>query len=234
MTRAGKLIQRDATQLRVTAGCVIIALALMALVVHRRSAVPAKANSRPVLVPISDSRRALTADSYGIGSPTAPIVLVEFSDFQCPYCARMASTLDSLIALHHDSIRVVYRHLPLTSIHPMALQAAMAAECAGAQGRFQQMYHTLFSNQAAFADAAWISLAAKAQVGDSVRFERCMRDPEVTARVRRDVAAGAALGVRGTPSLIIGNIQVRGAAPLALLDSLISAGSTRKSPRSGS
>lgn len=206
-----------------TIGLALVASAML-FAADRRSRLPTRTLPPPAAhptAPIKDLRGILTADSRFLGPAFAPEILVEFSDFQCPFCAQFSVVLDSLRVEHHDSIRIVYRHFPLTSIHPMAFEAALAAECAGAQGEFESMYHALFAHQAEFGRVSWTSLATAAGVRDSAMFATCVRDSVYAPRVRRDRLEGVKLGITGTPSLVIGHSLVQGAVSVSVLDSLL-------------
>lgn len=137
------------------------------------------------------------------------VTLVEFSDFQCPYCAHFYHTLDSLIAEYPQQLRVLYRHFPITSLHPEARSAALAAECAGREGRFRDYYDALFRNQGRLPSAPWLALADEIGV-DPVALARCMEESDVDGRIAADSAMVVRLGLRGTPTVIIDGWQLPG------------------------
>ena len=115
----------------------------------------------------------------------------------------------------------------------MAFQAALAGECAGAQHRFDPMYHVLFAHQREFGRVAWADFAELAGVRDASAFGTCMHDSTFAQRVRRDIVAGKRLGIIGTPTLILGHVRIDGAVSLAVLDSLLDAPDrSSKLPRS--
>lgn len=145
------------------------------------------------------------------GAQTAPITIVMFSDYECPYCARGAESLEAVRAQYGDKVRVVYRDFPL-EFHHNALPAAVAARCAGAQGKYWEMHDLLYANQRAL-DAAALKSHAAALKLDTAAFETCQADPKHAAAVKADMAAGAALGVQGTPAFFINGIQLSGALP---------------------
>lgn len=139
------------------------------------------------------------------GSPDAPVVIVEVSDFQCPFCARFyETTLPALMDRYIDTGRaqLAFHHLALESIHPQALKAAEASECARAQGRFWEMHDLLFENQRMLDLASLVDRAERLGL-DMPRFEACL-DGQMTKRVREQAAAAAALGIRGTPGFLVG------------------------------
>lgn len=144
------------------------------------------------------------ADSVGIrvGAPHAKVSVVEFGDFQCPYCKRFGEGLRAVMAEFPDDVAFRYVHFPLDG-HSQARPAAAAAECASAQSRFLSMHDELFRNQATLGAGQWEELAKAAEVPDLPQFKRCMEAPETSARVDADFSVGRALDVRGTPTVII-------------------------------
>ena len=150
----------------------------------------------------------LIADADVQGAPTATLAIVEFSDFQCPFCGRHAREVyPPLIAEFVDSGRVkyVFRHLPLDAIHPNAAKAAQASECAKDQGKFWEMRAQLFANQQAL-DAAALVRYAQAIGLDPAKFQSC-QNGAVPARIREDVNEAMLLGVEATPTFFIGQVQ---------------------------
>lgn len=173
------------------------------------------------------------------GAATAPLTIVEFSDFQCPFCARHFRQTYSQLDREYiatGKLRYVFRHLPLERIHPQAFAAAHASECAGAQSRFWEMHDVLFANQQALMPA---DLARHAQtVGlDAATFAGCMAGAP-PARIRQDMAVAAQVGARATPTFFIGTTlpdgrmkvvrHLSGATPFAtfkaMLDGLLAGG----------
>ena len=141
-------------------------------------------------------------DDWTRGSRSAPVILLEYGDFECPYCAATAPVLHSLIDEYPDSILMVFRHFPLTSVHPHSGLAAEAAECAGAQGRFFEMHDLLYRYQRQLSDE-YLSMYA-ARIGCDVRrFEHDLRTHAYLPEVRRDFRRGIQDGVNGTPTIFI-------------------------------
>jgi protein-disulfide isomerase len=169
--------------------------------------------------------RTSVADAPMLGRPDAPVTLVEFSDYQCPFCQRFfATTLPALKRDYVDTgkVRYVFRDFPLDQIHPLARKAAEAAHCAGEQGKYWEMHDVLFQNQRALAP---LQLAEHARtVGvDGAKFEECLASGRQAARVERGLTDGAAVGVQGTPTFVVGKTKagdvvegtpIRGAQPL--------------------
>lgn len=152
---------------------------------------------------------SLIRDGLASGPVDAPAVLVTFSDFQCPFCAQLASVLAELRTEQPGLVRMVYRHLPLTTIHPHARDAALAAECAAEQGRFEAFHDELYRRQPEIGSVAWQVFAAAAGVPDPVGFQACVNDARYAASVDRDVTLAEGLDVTGTPTVFLNGVQLR-------------------------
>jgi protein-disulfide isomerase len=141
------------------------------------------------------------------GPEHAPVTIVEYGDFECPYCKQAAPALKLLFTKFADKIRVVFRHFPLEEVHPHALRAAEAAECAAAQGKFWEMHDLLFDNQQHLKPQQLHGYAEKLQL-DMARFKAEMDDEIYLQRIREHLQSGNASGVRSTPTFYInGKIQ---------------------------
>ncbi len=146
---------------------------------------------------------ALKASGHWIGSPDAKVVLVEFSDFECPACRLFTEkSLMGARAEFGDSLAVLYRSWPL-SYHANAYEAAMGGWCAAAQGRFSEFHDVVYSHQSELGDSTLVSFADQAGVNDVDRFERCVVDSLGKVDIEADMAAVAALGGTGTPTIIL-------------------------------
>ncbi|HLC03213.1 MAG TPA: DsbA family protein [Anaerolineales bacterium] len=161
----------------------------------------------------------------GLGKPDAPVTVVEFSDYECPFCQRhFANTLPALKKDYIDTgkVRYVFRDYPLDSIHPQARKAAEAAHCAGEQGKYWEMHDRLFKNQRALMVDNLRGFAR--DLGLKVEdFNSCLDQGKYATTVSEDLAAGSAVGVTGTPTFFIGKTaadgtieatSVRGAQPI--------------------
>ena len=150
-------------------------------------------------------------------------VIVEYGDYECPYSRRAYLEIQRLEARRGAGVQFVFRHYPLTDIHPHALSAAAAAEAAALQGKFWEMHDELYHHQEALEPADLRRYAEKIGL-DVERFERDSRSEEVLARVRRDVAGGDASGeVLGTPTLYIDGAVYRGGYDLGTLLEVVAA-----------
>jgi protein-disulfide isomerase len=147
------------------------------------------------------------------GAASAPVTLVEFSDFHCPFCKQVLPTLTQLLARYPGKVRLVFRDFPIDSLHPQARRAAEAARCAQDQGKFWE-YHDLLFAEAPKATPEDLSRFAQ-QVGlDLAKFESCLSGGVHRAAVQRDFDEGSRLGVNGTPAFFINGRSLTGAQPL--------------------
>lgn len=157
------------------------------------------------------------------GSTDAKVVIVEFSDFQCPACAAALPPLKGILAAYKGDIRVIFKHFPLEHIHTLAREAARAAECAGRQGRFWEMHDLLFESQGEWSEAAksdWTQSRARLLNLDEIAFAQCLKDPSVDAAVTTDAADGDTLWVGSTPTFFINGRRFVGARQLSTRGSL--------------
>lgn len=136
------------------------------------------------------------------GPATAPVTLVEYGDYQCPYCGQAYPIVKALQRTLGDQLRFVFRNFPLAEIHPHAEGAAEAAEAAGAQGKFWEMHDLLFEHQGALDGPDLVQYAR--QLGlDLARFERDLTEHRFASRVHEDILSGARSGVNGTPTFYV-------------------------------
>ena len=162
-----------------------------------------------------------TEGSYSIGPEDAPITIVEFSDYQCPFCVRWHDQVyNQLLAAYPGKIRFVYRHLPLTQIHPQALPAAEAAMCAGEQNAYWQYHDRLFANQEMLGDDLYVQIAE--ELGLSMdSFNTCRESHKYQAEIQADMDFAIGLGVQSTPTFFINGLAVVGAQPLDVFRQVI-------------
>ena len=171
----------------------------------------------------ADGIQRVTVSTEGkpsTGPDDAPITIVEFSDFQCPYCqAWYQQTYPQLMAAYPNQIRFVYRDLPLP-MHPEAVPSAEAADCAGEQGAFWQFHDALFSSKYSLGRAGYEQYAADLGL-DTAAFTTCLDDHRYQAEVQADAADAAKLGLNGTPSFVINGRILIGALPFADFKTII-------------
>jgi protein-disulfide isomerase len=162
----------------------------------------------PELTPVPEWPR-IAEGGTAVGPAGAAALLVTFSDFQCPFCARLAGSLAALRRQYPDRFRMVYRHFPLRTIHPHAWAAALASECAAAQDRFERFHDELYARQDDIGVLRWTDFAASASVPDTAAFASCMARELPADRIRADIALGETLGVNGTPAVFLNGSRVR-------------------------
>jgi len=156
-----------------------------------------------------------------LGPQDAEIVLVEFSDYQCPFCKRWYDEVyQQLLATYPGKIRLVYRNLPLTSIHPDAMSAAVAGLCAGEQESFWQFHDKLFSNEYGLGRSAYTQYATDLEL-DTASFESCLDSGKFDQFIKEDMNFSLNLGVQSTPTFFINGLAVVGAQPLDVFKQVI-------------
>jgi len=158
-------------------------------------------------------------DDPSIGPSDAPITIVEFSDFQCPYCKKSVSDLKDLLRIYGQRIRLVYRDYPGPN-HPYAMQAAEAAECASEQGRFWEYHDLLFDRQTTERGWDFLQLAKDLGLREEI-FTECIRSPRARTEVVNDLQDGMALGITSTPTFFVNGRPLIGAHPVADFQTLI-------------
>ena len=165
--------------------------------------VAALCERQAALQPLSDALwgELLAGDPPGFGATNAPVVLVEFSDFQCPYCAEAARTVHAIKERYGGRVRFVFRNFPLPS-HPDALGAAQAAAAAHEQGKFWDLHDRMFANQQSLGSEALAGHAKSAGL-DVAAFQKAAQGEGARARVQHDVELGERVQVRGTPTLLL-------------------------------
>ena len=161
----------------------------------------------------------LRPDDPSRGAANAPVTLVLFSDFQCPFCSRIVPTIQQLQQAYPKDVRIVWKHQPLP-FHPQAMGAAAAAEAAREQGKFWQMHELMFQNQAALSPAQYDAWAR--QIGlDAKKFQAAAASDRTRARIQEDAALGHRVGASGTPTLFVNCRQVGGAQPLEVFKKMV-------------
>lgn len=154
------------------------------------------------------------------GNPKAPIMIVEFADFQCPYCKAAEPTLDAVFAKYKGQVAISYRDFPLASIHPHAQEAAEAARCAEEQGKFWQYHDLLFANQDKLDHDGLLQEAASLKL-DEKQFAACLAAQKYKAEIAQDEQAGRSAGVNGTPAFFVNGVFLNGAQPQSVFEDSI-------------
>lgn len=201
----------------VLAACAIVITGLVA----RRELFPSQAAAPPApsAQRIQDWR-PYAAAGHELGPPGAAVSIVVFSDFQCPACRALASSLKAIRAEFPRDVVVKYRHAPLP-IHPFAVAAARASECAAHQDRFEQFHDALFLDQAAIGLAPWTRFASAAGVPDTAGFERCMVAAAPDPVIARDTMDAHRLQVAATPTLLVNDLKLVGVPPMDTLRAVV-------------
>ncbi|MDZ8082596.1 MAG: thioredoxin domain-containing protein [Nostoc sp. DcaGUA01] len=162
--------------------------------------------------------QTVIGESPTTGSTNSKILLVEFSDFQCPYCAEAHKTLKDLLAKYPDKVKLVYKNLPLTSIHPQALPAAAAAWAAHQQGKFWEYHDALFTNQKQLGEALYLDIAKNLNL-DLVKFKR--DQTLATPAITKDVQLAEKLAVSGTPFFVISSPTISRVVQLSDIENIL-------------
>lgn len=145
------------------------------------------------------------------GPENAKITIIEFSDFQCPYCSRGRETMERVLKEYPNQVKVVFKHFPLP-FHEHARPAAKAAWAAQQQGKFWEMHDELFGNQSKLTDEYFVEVAKKLGL-DEERFKKDMASPAAEDQVKEDQSNGEKNGIQGTPGFFVNGVAVKGAYP---------------------
>ncbi|MBE8992716.1 DsbA family protein [Nostoc sp. LEGE 12450] len=164
--------------------------------------------------------QTVIGESPTTGSTQSKTVLIEFSDFQCPYCAEAHKTLKQLLVKYPDKVKLVYKNLPLISIHAEALPSATAAWAAYQQGKFWEYHDALFTNQKQLGEALYLDIAKKLNL-DLSKFKRDLT--LATPAITKDIQLAEKLGVSGTPFFIINSPTFSGVPQLADIENILTA-----------
>jgi protein-disulfide isomerase len=175
------------------------------------------------LKPPTPFRASVSVDDSPVqGAATAPVTIVEFSDFYCPYCRQVLPVLAQVRARYGDKVRLVFKNLPLENLHPGATKAAEAAQCAKEQGKFWEYHDKLFAEEPATTPDKLKTWAGELGL-DAGRFEQCLASGKQQASVQRDVNQAIGLGANFTPAFFVNGLMLSGAQPLEAFVRLIDA-----------
>jgi protein-disulfide isomerase len=179
-----------------------------------------KADVEVRLAPPPIFRADVAAVGPSKGPASAPVTIVEFSDFHCPFCRAVKPTLAQVLAKYGDRVRLVYRHFPLDSIHPQARRAAEASWCADEQGKFWPFHDRLYAGGSDASPATLTRIATESGL-DLTAFDACVAGPQARAAVQRDVEDGTEHGVSGTPGFFINGRFLSGNQPMQNFEAII-------------
>jgi protein-disulfide isomerase len=183
------------------------------------------------VVTLEPEREAVDGTGPERGPAAAPVTIVEFSDFQCPFCARFEPVLKRVMAKYPGKVRLVYRHLPLTQVHPDAEKAAEAAICAGNQGRFWELHDLMFQDQG-FLDVDALKSKAKTLDLDEPVFDECLDTGKAREALKHDEQTAEQLALSTTPTSFVNGRIFRGVMTEERLSSVIE-DELRRSSHSG-
>ncbi len=209
----------SASMLCVRSLAIVFALAIFACLWGCSSAPPTAVaagsdGSAPAKVPVGTSPVRGPSDAW--------VTTVEFGDFECPFCGAEEPIVEALLQAYPKDLRLVFKNFPLTTIHPYAEDAAVAAECANAQGDFWAMHDQLYANQGALESENLPTYAQAAGV-DLKAWQACLTTQPPVDAIDADVALATSLGVEGTPTFFVNGEIVVGAVPQSQLQAVIEA-----------
>ncbi len=172
----------------------------------------------------------VTDRDHSLGPPDAPVTLVEYGDYECPYCRSAHQVVKALLHAMPGRLRFVFRNFPLTTIHPHAALAAQAAEAAALQGTFWEMHDALYDHQGAL-ELLDVEQYAVAHGLDLDQFVADMASDEVMNRVKEDYRGGVRSGVDGTPALFLNDVRHHGSIDLDTLQTALEAAARHRASR---
>jgi len=175
-----------------------------------------------VTILLEQPRIAMAADGPSRGPDDAAITIIEFSDFQCPFCGRALPVMNELLEKYPDDVRLVYRHLPLDRIHSRARPAAEASACADEQGKFWPFHDLLFANSKALGDDDLRRFAGEVGL-DIAAWEQCRAEGRTKQKVQQDFEDAQRAGITSTPTFLVNGILMGGAKPVERFSELIDA-----------
>ena len=197
----------------------VCAIGLTALVVRREIGGNERPRPNAIGGQVDDAERFASAGNR-IGSPAAPVVIVVFSDYQCPFCRAFDESVSRLIEEHPGRVSAVFRNYPLEGIHPFAYRAALRAECAQEQGKFARMHKLLFALRDSLGAVSEEEVARRSGVTDVRKFVACVSERRYSARIASDIRAAGELHVRMTPTAVVHGQLVEGAIEFPALQEL--------------
>ena len=197
----------------------VLSAVLTTLLIVRREFVQEETTTAPEARYVDGWEDALTIGRRS-GPADAPVQVVEFADFECPYCALFETTMQAVRDKYPDQVAFTMAYYPLSN-HLYAESAARAAECAHRQGRFEAMRVLLFEEQQAFGSVPWTHFAEQVGISDIEQFDACVNDIGTFERLEQGKKLGDQLGVRGTPTVLINGWQMPGAPTPEMFDMIV-------------
>lgn len=197
---------------RALTGLLVVCAVALTFIVVRREFASGATTRRPEPRRVQDWERYHNGAKV-IGPSAAPVSILVFSDFQCPFCARLARSLLQVRSEHPRDVRIVFRNFPIRQLHPHAVAAAAAAECAAKRGSFAPLHDLLFDNPDSIGLWSWPHVATRIGLTDSSEFVTCMGDDATLARIVEDSTAAMAIGLTGTPLVMVNGWLLPAGAP---------------------
>lgn len=154
------------------------------------------------------------------GPANAPVTIIEFADFQCPYCNKAQPTVEALLKKYGDKVRFVFKDFPLVGIHEQAIGAAIAAKCAQEQGKYWEMHDKLFENYRNLSEPLYTTLAQQLTL-DVAQFQACQQNPLIRAQLMEDMKYAESLGITATPAFYVNGTLLMGAQPMSAFERVI-------------
>lgn len=179
-----------------------------------------QANQEKILQQFKNNPQEQIGDSPTFGSTAQKIVLFEFSDFQCPFCSKAQENLKEFMDKHKDNVTLVFKHLPLTRIHPQAIPAAQAAWAAQQQGKFWEYHDALFEQQDKLGEELYLEVANSLGL-DIDKFNSDRQSEAATALIEKDVELASKIGVSGTPFFVMNGETLSGAVQLSQFEEIL-------------
>ncbi len=173
-----------------------------------------------ILSQIRQEPRLLLRNSPVTGSASQKIIMAEFSDFECPYCAKAQAVVKEFMTKNQKDVTLVYKHFPLTEIHAQAEPAALASWAAWQQGKFWEYHDALFEQQSKLGEEFYLELAKSLKL-DVDKFNRDRQSKEAKETIKKDFELGKSLGVRGTPSFVVNGVFLSGVPDVKNLEDLV-------------
>lgn len=163
----------------------------------------------------------LTDEGNRIGSESALVQIIIFSDYECPFCKRVNPVFNRILDMYDDEVALIYRHMILENIHPNATKAALAVECASAQGIFKAYHDEVYQHVESLSQEPWLNIAKSVGVPDLNMFKNCLAQKKFMDRIQSDNEVAESLGLQSIPTVIINGSVLSGAHTFMQYDKII-------------